>query len=315
VPSTAFFCVADKRHFIGAVALVNSLRMCGHQQPIYILDCGLDAAQRGLLAGEATIVDGQESTSPHLLKWIAPLRHPADLMVLADADIIVVRSLDPILQQAAAGNVVAFCDALASRHDPRWETLLNLPPLRRQAYVNSGLVAFPRELGTGLLEDLRSLADRVDVDRSMVGHGVPSDPLYYLDQDVLNALLATRIEGKNICALEHRLAPHPPFRGLEITDANLLRCQYSDGTEPMVLHHIQRKPWLSPTPSNAYSRLLTRLLVAPDLPLRVPPTTIPLRLREGTLASIDRRWISVRNAVTQGRRSLGIRRRSPAGSS
>ena len=103
--------------------------------------------------------------------------------------------------------------------------------------------------------------------------------------------------------------------GLEITDANLLRCEYSDGTEPMVLHHIQRKPWLSPMPSNAYSRLLTRLLVTPDLPLRVPPATIPLRLRDGKLASIDRRWISVRDAVTQRRRSLGIRRRSPTDSS
>ena len=117
MPSTSIYCVADKRHFIGAVALVNSLRISGHRQPIYILDCGLDAAQQELLAGEATIVEGQESTAPHLLKWIAPLRHPADLMVLADADIIVVRSLDPVLEQAAAGNVVAFCDALASRHD------------------------------------------------------------------------------------------------------------------------------------------------------------------------------------------------------
>ena len=242
-------------------------------------------------------MDGQESTAPHLLKWIAPLQHPADLMLLADTDLIVLRSLEPLLENAATGKVVAFEDALASRHDPRWGAILDLPRLRRQTYVNSGLLAFPQTLGTLLLEELRTLSQRVDLEASMEGRlGTPSDPLYYLDQDVLNAVLATRIKGRDISVIEHRLAPHPPFPGLTITDPIRLRCTYSDGTEPFVLHHIQRKPWLYSIPTNAYSELLTRLLIAPALPLRVPSTAIPLRLRDGRLASMDRRGISVWSA-------------------
>ena len=46
----AFYCVADERYFLGAVGLINSLRLVGHDEPVYLLDCGLTDAQRELLA-------------------------------------------------------------------------------------------------------------------------------------------------------------------------------------------------------------------------------------------------------------------------
>ena len=91
--SAAFYCVADERYFLGAVGMINSLRVLGHDEPVFVLDCGLTDEQRELLAPHATLVAAPRDAPPWLLKTIAPLRHPAEVMVLIDADIIVTRSL------------------------------------------------------------------------------------------------------------------------------------------------------------------------------------------------------------------------------
>ena len=49
-PAAAFYCVADERYFLGAVGMINSLRVLGHDEPVFLLDCGLTAEQRRLLA-------------------------------------------------------------------------------------------------------------------------------------------------------------------------------------------------------------------------------------------------------------------------
>jgi hypothetical protein len=49
-PSTAFYCVASRLYFLGAVGLVNSLRLVGHEEPVFLLDCGLTEGQRALTA-------------------------------------------------------------------------------------------------------------------------------------------------------------------------------------------------------------------------------------------------------------------------
>ncbi len=90
-PPAAFYCVTDARYFLGAVATVNSLRLLGHDEPIHVLDCGLDEHQRALLEPHVTLVPAPKDAPPWLLKTVAPLRHPADVMVLIDADIIVTR--------------------------------------------------------------------------------------------------------------------------------------------------------------------------------------------------------------------------------
>src|SRR5207253_277020 len=99
----------------------------------------------------------------------------------------------------------------------------------------------------------------VDLERSMIGNGRPTDPFFFPDQDALNALVASVSFGpEEVLALPHATAPHPPFAGLRIVDAQRLQVVRDDGSEPSVLHHIQRKPWLQPLATNVYSELLPR---------------------------------------------------------
>jgi hypothetical protein len=50
--------VANARHFLGVVGMLNSLRLVGHREPVYLLDCGLTAPQRDLLSPHVRIVAG-----------------------------------------------------------------------------------------------------------------------------------------------------------------------------------------------------------------------------------------------------------------
>ena len=45
--------------------------------------------------------------TPFLLKTVAPLRHPAEVVVLLDADIIVTRPLTELIDRASHGRVLA----------------------------------------------------------------------------------------------------------------------------------------------------------------------------------------------------------------
>ena len=83
---------------------------------------------------------------PFLLKTIAPLRHPADVMVLIDVDMVVTRPLTPLIERAAEGRVVVFKDNM-DRFDPRWGPALDLGLARRRPYVSSGLVVLGGETG------------------------------------------------------------------------------------------------------------------------------------------------------------------------
>jgi len=94
LPPAAFYCVSSSMYFLGAVALVNSLRLLGHAEPIFVLDYGLSTAERELLSQEATLVAAPDDTTPFLLKTVAPLAHPAEVMVLIDADIIITRPIE-----------------------------------------------------------------------------------------------------------------------------------------------------------------------------------------------------------------------------
>jgi hypothetical protein len=291
-PSTAFYCVCDSRYFLGAAAMLNSLRLLGHAEPIFLLDCGLTPRQRELLAPHATLVPAPREAPPWLLKTVAPLRHPAEVMVLIDADIIATRSLRELIDAAATPRVVAF-ENDRDRFVPEWGELLDLGPVRRQPYVSSGLVFMGRPLGEGILRLMGELQDRVDFDRTFWRRNVPDYPFRFADQDVLNAILATRLDRERLGVLPNRLAPNPPFRGLRVVDEATLRCAHRDGTEPYALHNFYRKPWLVRSRSNPYSRLLTRLLLGDDVAIRVDPGDLPARLRAGPRAWAARLAVDV----------------------
>jgi len=305
--ATAFYTLADANHFIGLVGLINSLRLQQHEEPVYVADCGLTPTQRERLRERATLVPVSGDGPPNLLKTVVPLAHPAEVMILIDADIIVTRRLDDLVDESRDGRIVAFADRVSLRFDDRWSELLALGSLRRQTYVNSGLVALGRSVGVPVLEQISAGCRRVDAHLGYGGGGGPDYPFYYLDQDVLNAVLATRAPDE-LNILSHDLAPFPPFQGLKVTDAARLRCRYADGREPFLLHHVLTKPWLAATRSNAYSQLLSRLLLEPDLAVRLDPGDVPLRLRPGAARRVDRRRSDAVAGLRSMRGKLGVRR-------
>jgi hypothetical protein len=288
----AFYCVTDQRYFLGAVGLINSLRLVGHAEPIHVLDCGLDRRQRELLAPHVTLTTVESDTPPWLLKTVAPLRHPAEVMVLIDADMIVTRPLDELIERAAAGEVLAV-ENDTDRFVPEWGELLGLGPVRRQTYVSSGLVLMSGSRGAEMLTLMDRLQDRIDFDRSFWRGNVADYPFLYGDQDVLNAILATCVPATQTVTLPHRLAPTPPYGRLRAQDPATLRCAYPDGTEPYVLHNFYRKPWLVPMRSSIYSRLLTRLWLSHDVPIQLPRSAVPLRMRTGRAAAAARLAVDV----------------------
>jgi hypothetical protein len=290
VTDAAFYCVADARYFLGAVGMINSLRLAGQAEPVFVLDCGLEPAQRRMLEPHATLVPAPGDAPPYLAKTVAPLAHPAEVMVLIDADMVVTRPLTELIERAAPGAVVAFAND-TDRFVPDWGELLDLGTARRGTYVSSGLVMFGGSFGAELLRLLDDRQRRVDFGLTFYGEDRPDYPFRYPEQDVLNAILATRPRNGRVVALDHRLMATPPFRALRPLGADSLRCAYADGVEPYLLHQYARKPWLEPMDAGIYGRLLARLLLRPDVPVSVPRGDLPLRMREGFLAELARRRI------------------------
>jgi hypothetical protein len=304
----AFYTVTGRDFFVGAVALLNSLRLAGHDEPVFLLDCGLDHDQRTRLESHATVLPARSDEPPSLLKLVAPQRHPARTMVLLDADVIVTRSLAELIEIASGGRLLAF-ENDRQRFFGEWAELLDLEIQQGRPYVSSCAVF----VDAAVASEVFPLAHRRQLDAdpgsTWLGEGPESDPLYYLDQDVLNAVIAARLRPERVKAMDGRLAPNPPFRRLRVVDQRTLSCAFRDGTEPYLLHHWARKPWLAPVRSNVYSRLLTRLLLAPDLPIRLDARELPLRMRTGPAAGAARFGTDAALTVPGARRRLT--RRSP----
>ena len=289
--------------------MLNSLRVLGHREPVYILDCGLTPHQRRLLEPHATLVPAPSEAPPWLLKTEAPLRHPAEVMVLIDADIIVTRSLVGLVEQASRGKVVAFGNS-NDRFVPEWGELLGLGRSRRRQYVSSSLLLLSGPLGSEVLNLMADMPDRVDFDRTFWRADDPDYPFRYGDQDVVNAILASRVDPGQVVEVEGQLEAVMPFNGLRVIEAKTLRCAYDDGTEPYVLHHyLPMKPWLEPTIPGVYTELLVRLLRGSDVAVRLPGRELPPHLRPGLVASAKRwsrePWSASVRAVRDRMRSTG----------
>ncbi len=293
-PPTAFYCVSSGEYFLGAVGLINSLRLQGHAEPIHLLDCGLTADQRALIADEVVLVDAPDDTPPYLLKTIAPLANPAEVMVLIDVDMIATRNLGELIERARAGRVVAF-ENMGDRFVPEWGELLDLGPVTPRRYLSSSFVAMGRDPGDEILRLLDDRQRRHDFERNcftinFLREPLGDEPLLYLDQDVLNAILASRVDPDRVAGLETRLAALPPFDDLELTDAATLRCEFADGSQPYLLHHVfPGKPWAQPMPDGLYSLLLRRLLGENDVAIKIPQERLPMRVRQGRRAELARR--------------------------
>lgn len=308
IPKLAFYCVSNSQHFLGAVALLNSLRLLGHDEPIFLVDAGLTPEQKRAVSDHVTLIAAPGGVVPVLLAPFGPIERPAEVAILLDADIIVVHPLRGLAEEARLGRLVAFVNnpPNGDRFFAEWRSTLSLGPLRRHPYLNAGQLVVPDSLGRTLFKGWIEGQAKIDVQRTRYGKATLSDPFYFADQDVFNAVVASSLQASQVVTLEHRLAPHPPFSDLRILDEQRLLCQYSDGVRPFVLHHTLGKPWLKATRSNAYSLLFPRLLLASDVALRLRPEDVPLRLRPGRLAAADRRRAGVQAVVySSARRELG----------
>jgi hypothetical protein len=292
----AYYTVANAPYFLGTVALLNSLRRVGEDGALVVVDCGLTEAQRELLRGRATVIASQAGLHPVLQKARGPLACPAKVMAFIDADILVTRSLDPIVRDAEAGRVVVFEDyGNPDRYFAEWSSL-GLGKVPRRPYVNSGLFAFSWETAERLLPLFLQMQERVEVSSTFKAGGSPSYPLYFADQDLLNALLCARFD-ECTTRLDRRLSPFPPFEGVELSLGERTLCTYADGVTPFALHHTYRKPWLASLQPNLYSRLFTILMNDPQACLALDPRQLPLRLTNHRLASADRWRAATQNAV------------------
>jgi hypothetical protein len=303
-----FYSVASSGHFEGLVALLNSLRLTGNDAPLFVADCGLTDIQREQLAPHVILVEVEDTRSPHLAKWVAPLAHPAEVSVLLDTDVIALRSLDPLVA-AAQHRPLVFADPLWHRFDEAWGQLLGLGPLRRGTYFNSGVIALPARRTAELLQIVAKAQGRIDTDKTWINDGPPDYAFRFGDQDVWNAVFAARLAPNELLVFEQRLAVHPPFPLLRLHDEQTLDCRYPDGAVPFFLHHVGEKPWSAQTRPNIYSKLLPRLLLSDDLALRLDPHDVPWRLRGRAAGKAGRTYAATSASLYGMRGRLGLRRR------
>lgn len=304
----AFYSVADERFFIGVTALLNSIRLAGHDEPFFLTDAGLTPDQRRLLADHVELVPAPGGTPTVFLGPLGPVENPAAVQVVLDADVIVTSRLDALIAEANENRLVTFVNNEPNheRFFPEWGEVLGLSALNQAPYVNAGQILLSQSLNSSVLVPMIEGLRKVSVKRTWYENGTLDDPFYFGDQDVLNALAMGSLAPTQVVRLDHRLAPHPPFDGLSILDVDTITCAYPDGVQPYFLHHTLAKPWLRATRNTVYSKLLPRLLMSSDVAVRLQPDQLPLRLREGWAAATDRRRADLQALVyTSARAQIG----------
>jgi hypothetical protein len=292
-----FFTVCNDKYFPGLVGLVNSLRLMGHDDPVVVGDCGLTAAQREALAPLCRLfkLDSSLVRNPTQYKPFPFLLHPQGIVVMIDSDMIVTKSLNPVLALAAQGKICAFPDPEHDRWFSEWQEIFSLPSVpRKQTYVCAGFVAFSASLWPDLLELWWEACQRIR-GHPTLQEGVPSSGATAQgDQDALNALLMSEFPFDALLLLpdDEQVYIHQ-LRQVRSADARTLRCQYK-GQQLLILHACcTPKPWQpngvcfrGDVRGDVYLRFLRRLLSAPDVALKVPTPLLKIWLRQGVVADL-----------------------------
>lgn len=290
--------VADHMFFPGLVALINSLRVTGNRYPITVLDMGLSGEQRLLLAPHVTLFACPpefKAQHPWCIKPFAHLLNPSGVIVMIDSDMIITGNIKPVVDRARAGQICTFPDPNEARWFAGWSESLGLRArLRKGRYMNAGFVAFSATKWREFLERWWTLSSKLAAD--------PGPELQNRDQDVLNALLRSEVPEGSVEELPRSEVVYP-WEPLTISDVGTLACDW-DGHRSMVLHYDgaggpkpwQRRSWIR-VRRDAYTRLLPRVLLAPDVPIRLGPSTIPSWLHDGAIGSMVLRALSGMNGA------------------
>ena len=180
-----------------------------------VVDCGLTTSQRAVLSRHCVLVPPSPRLHPGLQKATGPLAHPAEIMVVVDADVIVNRPLLPLFDDARSGRIVAFQERISNRFFPEWSALGIGSPIR-QPYVSGGHFILSAETGAEFLPLFVELQSGFDTSKGVYASrnrsDPASDPYFYADQDFLNAILCAKYDGR-VVRLERSLWSYPPFSG------------------------------------------------------------------------------------------------------
>src|SRR5689334_16668771 len=195
-----FYTLANARYFTGLVALLNSLRLTGHDHEVVVLDLGLTPRQRERLAAHATLVQLPDEVAQ--AAFMKPFPHrlsPTGTVVIIDSDMIITGSLAEPIADAAAGKIAVFADHVSSRTRlfAEWETGFRLSgPPRRQEHVNAGFVAVSQNHFPELLARWAGANELLPVERYakrprfLSGQAaMEREPYWAGDQDAFNAIL------------------------------------------------------------------------------------------------------------------------------
>lgn len=287
--AATFYTVTDSDFFPGTVALLNSLRLVGHNEPLVVLDNGLTASKRERLEGVASVVDlpsGSTLVAPPTLKPFPRFIGASGTIVLIDSDMIVTASLASTLALAEQGQICLYPDPEDARWFAEWEELFSLSRQpRRQTYVNSGLVAFSVDRWPCLLEDWWAACLRVPADRMFT---VEDQPLRYGDQDALNGILMSEVDAESIVVLPRWGVSIPHKRQPTVIDQDTLACTCDEGRVSILHHYGRPKVWSRTGRQRlrfpeAYVRLFPRVVSGRDVALRLAPSEVPWWLRLGSL--------------------------------
>jgi hypothetical protein len=308
-----FFAVANDGYFPAAAAMLNSLRLTGHDHEVVFGDCGLQDDQRARLEAHSRIVEipAGERRDPTLLKSFPHAFDVDGVLVFIDSDMIVTDDLTPVLELAADGKICAFADPELDRRFEEWGELFGLShELRPQEFISAGFVAWSHSHWPNLLGRWRELCEQIPPGATL-GHGATNlNPLAQGDQDALNALLMSEIPRDAVVMLPDDERPVWRTTQVRVVDARTLACRLDGHATKLVHADGSRKPWQTRmwwrVRNDAYVRLFRRLIFADDAVVSVEPAEVPIWLRPTTLGTSCLQALNAVNAVT----SFVFRRRA-----
>jgi hypothetical protein len=300
-----FITAADSRFFLGAAAMLNSLRLSGNTGAAFVIDSGLRPEQRERLAAVAevlTLPPALQDLHPLFAKLTADVFWSDGVVVLLDSDMIVTSPLTDLIEQAADGKIAVHPDheITRDRQFPGMASTFELQaPLRLQRYVNTSPLALSLDHWPSFLERWRKACDRLPDDWPSRGFA----PFGLADQDALNALLMSEVPPQAVWIGSERRTVHADgLRDVEILDTASLACRYH-GALPVVLHYglspkaWEPDGWRRVRADDAYVRLLRRLLFARDVPVRAGPREVPIWLRPRGVGHIAAILLGLLNLV------------------
>ncbi len=302
-----YITVADSGYYLGAVALLNSLRLTGNTGELVVIDRGLSEAQRRSLEPHARLLElSPEDVAKHAYfqRQLVYRYGLEGVLVFLDSDMLVTASLAPIVEQAAAGKIVVYPNHPSGwqRFFPEWEQVFELEaPLRRQRYANAGLVALSTEHWPEFLPRWERACAHIDPARIFDGNW--HQPFWAGDQDALNALLMSEMPADGVAEGDQgETLLFDSVNDGTVEDESTLRLTLN-GVPVRFIHYglspkaWQPRGWRRIREDDTYARLLPRVLFGDDVTLRLEGTRVPIWIRPGPLGRLALVGIGGANTV------------------